>query len=106
MRYNPYGLFCDTAKSMLMSRLSMVKKKALTDPVRVVVIVMAVLSTNCISAFKCPHTIIFPCRICILWEYRLLIPVGEVSGLTALPEVTGIVTSSLFRVYDEKIGRA
>src|SRR3990167_7930470 len=101
MRYNPYGLTKLAAKSTTGFRLSTVKKNPQTDPVRVVVIVMAVLSTNCILECKCPHTITCPCLTCILSENSAL-TVGEVSGLTALPEVTGIVTSSLFRVKGDR----
>src|SRR3990167_6423412 len=100
MRYNPYGMLLRGVKTTSMSRLSTVKKRAETDPVRVVVIVMAVLSTNCILEFPAPHTITCPCRTCMLSD-REAVTVGEVSGLTALPEVTGIVTSSLFRVNED-----
>src|SRR3990167_5088635 len=100
MRYNPYGKALLTEKNTEVSKLSMMKKYGETDPVRVVVIVMAVLSTNCILVLIQPHTTICACLICMLSEYPI-VNVGEVSGLTALPEVTGIVTSSLFRVIGE-----
>src|SRR3990167_5928241 len=94
MRYNPNGLLLAETNNKRLLRLSTTKKWPLTDPVRVVVIVMAVLSTNCILVWLAPHTISCSCHTCMFSEYRAL-TVGEVSGLTALPEVTGIVTSSL-----------
>src|SRR3990167_6919719 len=98
MRYNPYGISLWVENTRSDCKLSTVKKWPLIDPVRVVVIVMAVLSTNCILGDRYPQTNTRPCVIDMPSEY-VFWTVGEVSGLTALPEVTGIVTSSLFRRF-------
>src|SRR3990167_8419058 len=98
MRYNPYGLLYSFTNRTSSAKLSTVKKLAEKDPVRVLAMVIVVLSINSMLVWVHPQTKReAPCRMCMLNEWYPR--VGEVSGLTALPEVTGIVTSSLARLY-------
>src|SRR3990167_2291405 len=95
MRYNPYGPSPHANnKSELM--LSMLKKSLLTDPVRVVVIVMAVLSTNCILVEAGPQTNTPPSRCCI--ESLRLVPIVlKLFCTTELCHVRDMVMSVLKR---------